>query len=238
MKSLLRLSQRSFAALVLATASAQAVVTITLDDFRDTLPPGLPQGDLVVNSLDPMASSTQMLTVPSVAGGYRTISLDYVSGPSNASVSTLIAPGRLSFSGGPGGFGGTPGTVATLLADYDLVAPIDFTAGGGYTFLIDIFSRDPAVAAEIVMSVASGAGTSMASVPFTQSGTTQSVPFTAFAGVDFTDVTGYSITINPEPAFDGSIRLIGVWSAGVPEASGSVALLAILAGVVARRRRS
>ena len=223
--------------LVLATASAQAVVTVTLDDFRDTLPPGLPQGDLVVNSGDPIASSTQMLTVPSVAGGDRMISLDYVSSPLEGSVSTLIAPGRLSFSGGPGGFDGAPDTLATLKADYDLVAPIDFTAGGGDTFSIDIFSRDPAVAAQIVVSVDSGAGTAMASAPFTLGGTIQSIPFTAFAGVDFTDVTGYSITINPEPAFDGSIRLIGVTGAGVPEPSGSVALLAILAGVVARRRR-
>ena len=233
------MSLLSAAALILSTASSHAVLTITLDDFRDQLPPsGNPQGDLVVNAGTTSASSgVQALTIPSLAGSNRTISLNYVSGPSNGAASTLSGPGRLSYSAGAGGLSGGPGTVATLLAEYDLVAPVDFTAGGGDAFSIDIFSRDPVVAAEFVVSVASTSGTGMAIAPFSLGGTVQSIPFAAFAGVDFTEVTGYSITINPEPAFDGSIRLVGVTGAGVPEPSHAVALLGVLAGAVARRRR-
>ena len=136
---LVRVSQLSAVALMLASASAQAVLTIALDDFRDPLlPSGNPLGDLVVNSGNLSASSgLQVLSVPSLAGSNRTISLDYVSGPSSGAASTLDSPGRLSFSGGPGGLGGTAGTVATLVASYDLTGPIDFTAGGGDAFSVD-----------------------------------------------------------------------------------------------------
>lgn len=172
-----------------------------------------------------------MLTVPSLIGSERTISLTYGSGPQSGAASTLVNPGRLSFSGGPV-------TTATLVAAYNLVAPIDFTVGGGDSFLVDIYSRDVAVGALVDVSVTSAAGMASATSPFSLGGTVLSIPFTQFVGVDFTQVTGYSVTINPDPAFDGSIRLVGVSDTdGVPEPSGSLALLAILAGAVARRRR-
>lgn len=241
MKTLMSLSKLSFAALALAVTTSQAAVTtLTIDNFQDRLPVGTSAaGDLLVDASTTMATSTQLLTVPDIAGTSRTITLEFISGGTTATASTEIVPGRLSYSAGPG-VGPLPATTAILSTEYTFLSALDFTGGGGDSIGIDIYSRDTAVDANIVATVTSSTGTDSVTVPFTLAGTTQMIPFTDFSGVDFTQVDKLEIKIDPNPAFDGSIRLLGITSetAGVPEPSGSIAFLAILAGVVARRRRA
>ena len=238
MNKALRISRIGVAVMAMAMVSAEAVVTIAIDDFHDLLPPGGPRGNLVVSSGSPMASATTTLTAPSLAGTVRTISLEFGSGGGEAIASTLVAPGRLSFSADTG-FGSFPPVTAVMEANYNFAAPVDFTLAGGDGIGVDIFSRDTAVDANITVKVtSSGGGMAMSTAPFTLGGTVQTFDFTSFPGIDFTQVESLSVKITPQPAFDGAIRLLGVTSSsGVPEPSGSMALLALLAGVVARRKR-
>ena len=239
MKTILGLSRVCVATLVIASASSQAAVTLSIDDFHDTL-----SGPLTVNSTSPTDSSgVTSLTAPSLVGTTRTLTLDYISGSSSAKAETLSAPGRLSLSAGPGAvLPGTPpvslaATTAVLTAFYDFTPTgQDFTVGGGSAIAVDSFTKDPGVAAKILVKVVTSAGMGSAMIPF-ELGLNE-IPFASFGAVDFTNVTSMEVKIDPQPAFDGSIRLIGVTSTAVPEPSGSLAFIGLLAGLIVRRRRS
>ncbi len=206
-------------------------ITIALDDFRD----GLGTDPLQVFVPTTSATTSETLTVPGLVGATRDTTVSHLGG--DARVRATISGNTLSFSS-------DANTHGMLTLEYAFPTPIDFTQAGGHAFLIDVVSSDnPPVAGDFALAAASVGGTlsGPAMTPFVVGAVEVAFSDAAFAGVDFSEVTNVTLTYNVDPEFDGSIQMIGIsapGAAGVPEPSGAVALLTVLVGAMARRRRA
>ncbi len=212
--------------LILSALSSQAVLTFTLDDFRD----GFSVPELVANP-GQVEFDASVLTIPEMAGTARVATLANDPG-SFLSISAETNNDSLGFSAKTLSSG-------ALTLDYLLTAPTDITIGGGDEIVIDISDSDnPPNPATVFIAFASGLGALSNQVAIPAFIGSFTIPLSAFAGVDFTQVTDMQLVIEGSQEFDGRIALVGVQSStGVPEPSASLALLLVLAGVTNRRKR-
>lgn len=215
---------------LLAGTSVQAATVISaVDPLNQTQ-----QASLIGGSLTP--APNVVVSGGLLSGVTRSLTLEIIQDNGNFSVARVPASGS------------TPGFSLSndveqntdAILDYGTFAPINFTVSGADRFLVNVTSNDliTNVATLTVNGVTFSGNPPVApNLP-----ATIELPFSAFPGVDFTQVTSLLLELNPFNEGDMALNLFAVGAdvvppTGTPEPTTMLGLLAVGAMGFASRRR-
>jgi hypothetical protein len=204
----------------------------------------------VISAVDPLTQSQQSTLIagtltpaPNVlvnggllSGTTRTLTLEVIADNGNFSVARVPASGL------------TPGFSLSndveqntdAILDYGTFDPINFTVNGADRFLVNVTSNDLVTnAATLIVNGVTFSGNPPVAPNLPA---TLELPFSAFPGVDFTQVTSLVLELNPFNEGDMALSFFAVGAdiqppTGTPEPTTMLGLLAVGAMGFASRRR-